>query len=204
MTERATVPRRLRTPPARARHRSPWCLRPTACVQLEKDGRRLNILEVKNPDLEAQLVRAGHAEQLAARVSFHAMRGWHSAAQRAGAKGIRVQVSGRLGGAEMSCLSSTARAACRCTPSARTSTTDSTRPARPSVASCQGVDLQGRYHRARVRSPAGRAGPAWRDAAMAAVAPPRWTPQPGDPHAQQGPREASASEAAAPTTGSEA
>jgi len=63
----------------------------------------LAILEVKNPDLEAQLVAQGIAEQLAARVSFRrAMRKGIQSAQRAGAKGIRVQVSGRLGGAEMS------------------------------------------------------------------------------------------------------
>ena len=58
---------------------------------------------MKNPDLEAQLVAQGIAEQLAARVSFRrAMRKGIQSAQRAGAKGIRVQVSGRLGGAEMS------------------------------------------------------------------------------------------------------
>ena len=75
-------------------------------VQLEKlTGKQvqLNILEVKNPDLDAQLVAQGIAEQLAARVSFRrAMRKGIQSAQRAGAKGIRVQVSGRLGGAEMS------------------------------------------------------------------------------------------------------
>jgi len=64
---------------------------------------QLNILEVKNPELDAQLVAQGIAEQLASRVSFRrAMRKGMQSAQRAGAKGIRVQVSGRLGGAEMS------------------------------------------------------------------------------------------------------
>lgn len=64
---------------------------------------QLNILEVKNPDQEAQLVAQGIAEQLAARVAFRrAMRKGLQSAQRAGAKGIRIQVSGRLGGAEMS------------------------------------------------------------------------------------------------------
>ncbi|MFT0762497.1 30S ribosomal protein S3 [Scrofimicrobium sp. R131] len=64
---------------------------------------QLNILEVKNPEIDAQLVAQGVAEQLAARVSFRrAMRKAMQSAQRAGAKGIRVQVSGRLGGAEMS------------------------------------------------------------------------------------------------------
>ena len=64
---------------------------------------QLNILEVKNPEIEAQLVAQGIAEQLSARVSFRrAMRKGMQSSTRAGAKGIRVQVSGRLGGAEMS------------------------------------------------------------------------------------------------------
>jgi small subunit ribosomal protein S3 len=64
---------------------------------------QLNILEVKNPEAEAQLVAQGIAEQLSARVAFRrAMRKGLQGAQRAGAKGIRIQVSGRLGGAEMS------------------------------------------------------------------------------------------------------
>ncbi|WP_069386373.1 30S ribosomal protein S3 [Cellulosimicrobium cellulans] len=64
---------------------------------------QLNILEVKNAEIDAQLVAQGIAEQLASRVSFRrAMRKGIQSAQRAGAKGIRVQVSGRLGGAEMS------------------------------------------------------------------------------------------------------
>ena len=64
---------------------------------------QLNILEVKNPEMDAQLVAQGIAEQLSARVSFRrAMRKGMQSSLRAGAKGIRVQVSGRLGGAEMS------------------------------------------------------------------------------------------------------
>ncbi|MPV50941.1 MULTISPECIES: 30S ribosomal protein S3 [unclassified Pseudactinotalea] len=64
---------------------------------------QLNILEVKNPETDAQLVAQGIAEQLASRVSFRrAMRKGMQSAQRAGAKGIKVQCSGRLGGAEMS------------------------------------------------------------------------------------------------------
>jgi small subunit ribosomal protein S3 len=64
---------------------------------------QLNILEVKNPEVDAQLVAQGIAEQLAARVTFRrAMRKGLQSALRAGAKGIRVQCSGRLGGAEMS------------------------------------------------------------------------------------------------------
>ena len=64
---------------------------------------QLNILEVKNPEADAQLVAQGIAEQLAARVTFRrAMRKGIQSSQRAGAKGIRIQCSGRLGGAEMS------------------------------------------------------------------------------------------------------
>ena len=64
---------------------------------------QLNILEVKNPDMDAQLVAQGIAEQLNARVAFRrAMRKGMQGAIRNGAKGIRVQTSGRLGGAEMS------------------------------------------------------------------------------------------------------
>ncbi|GAB3754422.1 30S ribosomal protein S3 [Microlunatus parietis] len=74
--------------------------------QLEKlTGKQvqLNILEVKNTETDAQLVAQGVAEQLASRVAFRrAMRKAQQSAMRAGAKGIRIQCSGRLGGAEMS------------------------------------------------------------------------------------------------------
>src|ERR687896_2245589 len=64
---------------------------------------QLNILEVKNPETDAQLVAQGVAEQLASRVQFRrAMRKAQQSAMRGGALGIRIQCSGRLGGAEMS------------------------------------------------------------------------------------------------------
>jgi small subunit ribosomal protein S3 len=65
---------------------------------------QLNILEVKNPEADAQLVAQGVAEQLSNRVSFRrAMRkSMQSALKAPGVKGIRVQCGGRLGGAEMS------------------------------------------------------------------------------------------------------
>jgi small subunit ribosomal protein S3 len=65
---------------------------------------QLNILEVKNPESDAQLVAQGVAEQLSSRVSFRrAMRkSMQSALKNPQVKGIRVQCSGRLGGAEMS------------------------------------------------------------------------------------------------------
>jgi len=64
---------------------------------------RLNIIEVKQPELDAQLIAQGVAEQLASRVSFRrAMKKAVGSAMRHGAKGVRVQCGGRLGGAEMS------------------------------------------------------------------------------------------------------
>ena len=65
---------------------------------------QLNILEVKQPESDAQLVAQGVAEQLSSRVSFRrAMRkSMQSAMKSPGVKGIRVQCAGRLGGAEMS------------------------------------------------------------------------------------------------------
>ena len=75
--------------------------------QLEKlTGKQvqLNILEVRNPESDAQLVAQSVAEQLSNGVSFRrAMRKSMQSAQRSGAvKGIRIQCSGRLGGAEVS------------------------------------------------------------------------------------------------------
>jgi len=65
---------------------------------------QLNILEVKSPESDAQLVAQGVAEQLSNRVSFRrAMRkSMQSTLKSPGVRGIRVQCSGRLGGAEMS------------------------------------------------------------------------------------------------------
>jgi small subunit ribosomal protein S3 len=64
---------------------------------------RLNIIEVKQPELDAQLIAQGVSEQLASRVSFRrAMKKAVGTAMRHGAKGVRVQCAGRLGGAEMS------------------------------------------------------------------------------------------------------
>ena len=64
---------------------------------------QLNILEVKNPEGDAQLVAQGVAEQLSSRVAYRrAMRKAIQTSMRSGAKGIRIQCSGRLGGAEMS------------------------------------------------------------------------------------------------------
>src|SRR5881394_2465881 len=63
---------------------------------------QLNIQEIKQPELDAALIAQGVGDQLAGRVSFRrAMKRAVQTAQKAGAQGIRVQCSGRLGGAEM-------------------------------------------------------------------------------------------------------
>jgi small subunit ribosomal protein S3 len=63
---------------------------------------KVNILEIKRPELDARLVAQSIAEQLQNRVAFRrAMKRALTSAMRSGAKGVKVQVSGRLGGAEM-------------------------------------------------------------------------------------------------------
>ena len=62
----------------------------------------VEVIEIKRPELDATLVAQSIAEQLEQRVAFRrAMRKAVQSARKAGAKGIRVQCSGRLGGAEM-------------------------------------------------------------------------------------------------------
>ena len=62
----------------------------------------INIVEVKNPDLNAQLVAENIAQQLEKRISFRrAIKQSIGHAMRFGAKGIKIQCSGRLGGAEI-------------------------------------------------------------------------------------------------------
>src|SRR4051794_3671797 len=64
---------------------------------------QLNIVEIKQPELDAALIAQGVADQLANRIAFRrAMKRAVQNAQKAGVLGIRVQCSGRLGGAEMS------------------------------------------------------------------------------------------------------
>src|SRR4051794_20814301 len=63
---------------------------------------KVNILEIKRPELDAKLVAQSIAEQLQNRVAFRrAMKRSLTSAMRSGAKGCKIQVSGRLGGAEM-------------------------------------------------------------------------------------------------------
>jgi small subunit ribosomal protein S3 len=63
----------------------------------------LNVFEVKKPDIDAQLVADSIKQQLVRRISFRrAMKKAMTSAMKGGAKGIKVQLSGRLGGADMS------------------------------------------------------------------------------------------------------
>ncbi len=64
---------------------------------------KLNIVEIKQPELDASLIAQGVADQLVGRMAFRrAMKRALQNAMKAGAQGVRVQSSGRLGGAEMS------------------------------------------------------------------------------------------------------
>ncbi len=75
----------------------------TALEQLTDRRVSINIVEVRDPDLDAQLVAEGIAEQLKRRSSFRrTMKQRGESAMQAGARGVKIQLSGRLGGAEMS------------------------------------------------------------------------------------------------------
>lgn len=70
--------------------------------QLTNKDVQINIFEIKRPELDAKLVGESIAQQLQARISFRrAMKQAIASSMRVGAQGIKVKVSGRLGGAEM-------------------------------------------------------------------------------------------------------
>jgi len=70
--------------------------------KLTKKDVHINIFEVKRPELDAKLVGESIAQQLEARISFRrAMKQSIAGTMRVGAQGIKIKVSGRLGGAEM-------------------------------------------------------------------------------------------------------
>lgn len=72
------------------------------CEAILKKPVAINIVEVKSPDLNAQLVAESIAQQLEKRISFRrAMKQAIGRAMKFGAKGIKTQCSGRLGGAEI-------------------------------------------------------------------------------------------------------
>ncbi|MCB2223127.1 MAG: 30S ribosomal protein S3 [Actinobacteria bacterium] len=63
---------------------------------------KINVIEIQDPETDAQLLARGIADQLQGRVSFRrAMKRAVQTAMKAGAQGVRVQCSGRLGGADM-------------------------------------------------------------------------------------------------------
>jgi small subunit ribosomal protein S3 len=75
----------------------------TAIEKIYKIPVRVNIEEVKKPDLYAKLVAENIANQLERRISFRrAIKSTAAATMRAGAKGVRIEIAGRLNGAEMS------------------------------------------------------------------------------------------------------
>jgi small subunit ribosomal protein S3 len=70
--------------------------------KLTKKEVQINIYEVKKPDLDAKLVADNVASQLEARISYRrALKSAIAATMRAGAEGVKIRVSGRIGGAEM-------------------------------------------------------------------------------------------------------
>jgi small subunit ribosomal protein S3 len=70
--------------------------------KLTKKDVHINIFEVKRPELDAKLVGESIAQQLEARISFRrAMKQAIAGTMRVGSQGIKIKVSGRLGGAEM-------------------------------------------------------------------------------------------------------
>ena len=169
------------TPPVRASSSAAVAPRPIASARkLEKlTGKQvqLNILEVKNPDAGRAARCSGHRRAARpARVAFR--RAMRKAIQSAHARRRqghpRPGCSGRLGGAEMT-RSEFYREGRVPLHTLRANIDygfyEATYHLRPHRR--QGLDLQGRHHRARVRSPAGRAVPSVAAIATAAVAPVR-------------------------------
>jgi len=74
----------------------------TALIEMTGKNININIQEIKKPELDAQIVAEGVAQQLEKRVSFRrAMKQTVSRTMRAGGIGIKIAISGRLGGAEI-------------------------------------------------------------------------------------------------------
>ena len=97
---------------------------------------KLNIVEVRSPDMDAQLVAENIAAQLEKRISHRrAMKNAMGRAMRAGAKGIKCCCSGRLGGREIAGNEHYHEGTIPCRRSAPISTMASLRPPRPSAAS---------------------------------------------------------------------
>ena len=102
--------------------------RPSVCVAIwrpcAKRPVKLNINEVKDPDLDAALLARGVADQIENRMAFRrAMKRAIAPALKAGAEGVRVECTGRLGGADMGRREWYREGRVPSTPSAPTSTT---------------------------------------------------------------------------------
>ena len=108
---------------------------------VSKGNLSVDVIEVKRPELDAVLVAQSIAEQLEGRVAFRrAMRKAVQSARKAGAKGIRIQCSGRLGGAEMGRRESRAAAH----PPRQDRLRHRHRPHHHGLLRRQGLDLPGR------------------------------------------------------------
>ena len=95
----------------------------------------INVIEVKNPDTDAQLVAENIAQQLERRISFRrALKQSIQRTMRAGAKGMKASVSGRLAARTSPGRSTTMRAPSRFRPSGPTLTTASPKPRPPTAA----------------------------------------------------------------------
>ena len=96
----------------------------------------LDIIEIKHPDTDAQLVAENIAAQLEKRVSFRrAMKQCLGRAMKGGAKGIKTAVSGRLGGADIARSEGYHEGSIPCRPCARTLTTALQKPRPPMAVS---------------------------------------------------------------------
>ncbi len=92
-------------------------------AKMTDDEVRVNLVEIRKPEIDATLIADDIARQLERRASFRrTMKRAIQSAMRLGAEGVKIMVSGRLGGAEKSHgPNGTAKAACRCTRCAPTS-----------------------------------------------------------------------------------
>ena len=105
----------------------------------------LNIVEIRKPEIDATLVAENIAQQLERRVAFRrAMKRAVQSAMRLGAEGIRINCSGRLGGAEIARMEWYREGRCRCTRCAPTSTMALPRRSHLRHLRRQSLGLQGR------------------------------------------------------------
>jgi ribosomal protein S3 len=104
--------------------------------RLTQKNVQVNVVEIKHPELDARLVGQNIVDQLEKRIAFRrAMKQAIMRTMKAGARGVKVMVSGRLGGAEIARTERITTARCRCTRCAPTSITRTSKRSRPSAAS---------------------------------------------------------------------